>query len=122
MDDAAKEVVKPGEAVKRTAPGSTKSEVEQALESQAGASEQQAQKQEAQQTGAGKKWFKFIKRFSPADPIPLKSYPNFSFPLILRNSGGYSPGSELLTQDETLASELREIAAKVPGYGIIEQK
>lgn len=64
--------------------------------------------------------YRFVKRFGPADKIRFKDESVFQFPLIMRNGGsGYSSSSEFKTDDEGLASKLREVA-KNPAYGIVE--
>lgn len=67
-----------------------------------------------------KKKYHFVKRFTPADVITFKDGTSYTFPLIMRNdTGGFSPGSELKTNDEKLAKNLRE-AAKNPHLGLVE--
>jgi len=65
--------------------------------------------------------YRFIKRFTPADVIKFADGSEFTFPLILRNTGGYAPSSEFKTDDEKLANNLRD-AAKNPHLGLVEIK
>lgn len=66
---------------------------------------------------------KFVKLGTPADTILFKNGGRFQFPMIERNGGaGFSTNSEFSTTDTDLIANLREVASRVPGYGIKEIK
>ncbi len=88
----------------------------------------EAQKQVPQQSAENiaqslppkaKKW-KFIKNYGVAQELKFKDGSSFTFRLIERNDGsGYMTNSFVVTEDETLAKNLRELG-KNPHSAVVE--
>jgi hypothetical protein len=66
--------------------------------------------------------FRFVKQHGVAQKLRFKDGTEFSFRRIKLNDGsGIAPSSEVVTEDATLAKNLRALA-KTGDYGIVEIK
>lgn len=75
----------------------------------------------APKSASAVKVFHFVKNGSVADKIVFADKTTYQFRLILRNdNSGYQGQSFVKTTDAKLAENLREVAKRVPAYGIKE--
>lgn len=71
---------------------------------------------------APKPSWKFVKLYGVSELLTFRDGSEFKFRLIrLNDRGGYSPTSEVVTDDETLAKNLRA-AEKRGRHGVVEVK
>lgn len=111
-DTPEKQVLKPDEALQKVNAGPVTDPVSEQPTTEA---------PEVKPTSKKPRW-KFVKRFGVADKLVFPDGSEFKFRLIRLNDGsGYCSSSEVITEDEKLAENLREIA-KTPETGVVEVK